>query len=253
MAHLLIWGIAIFLICVVIAVVSNPDANNNSNNQLLSKHDSSLNKGTPNNNNSTVSGSKSRFLDISDFHISDGTYKHRSKLGPQFDDFIDKKKKEMADFYEAGMKAKYEGNLKKALDLFDNAISLSQILKEPNANYYNYRALVHVEFIGQQRKKMADLFEAGKKAKSEGNARTALYEFDKAISCSEIIKEPNANFYYYRALVHVELVGYIKAIDDYSKAISLEPLHIYYNNIFYILYYFYTDRTNCSYVCCMCK
>lgn len=164
MVHLLIWGIAIFLCCVVIAIVSNPDSNNNSNSKV-SKSDSSLHKVIGNSNNS-VSDLNSLMPKVSNICLST----RNSDIGGIITD------------------------------------------------------------RSQRRRKAMDLFEEGKKARAEGKIKQALNNFDNAISLTEILKEPNANYYYYRALVHVELIKYNKAIEDYSNAISIEPLHIYYNN-----------------------
>ncbi len=161
MGHvIIIWGTAIFLICLFVLYINGSDNSSNSN---VSKSNSSLDKQIINYNSSSITSLNKENARL----IGELSHSHLDRLGQMRD---------------------------------------------------------------QQRLNAIEFFEEGKKDKSEGYLKRALNKFSSAIDLNEKLKEPNANYYYYRALVNVELFEYHKAIYDYSKAISIDPLHIYYNN-----------------------
>lgn len=143
----------------------------------------------------------------------------------------DKSKKYLENSLLKALEAHNDGNFRRAIDLYSEALSTDPPFKV-RAIIYNHRGLAFC-MLNKERQALKDFEDSFKCDTSYyqvlnnralvlrrmGLTNEALFNFDKSLE----LEEKQAEVYYFRAQTHYETQNYQSALNDVESAIHLSP------------------------------
>ena len=120
----------------------------------------------------------------------------------------------------------YKSNSSKPTNSYTNKHqdeTLEELLRKINSNNTFGQNIKPANTEFQQQQTAKKYFDEAGTAAKEGNNELALTKYNQAISIKETLRKPNPTYYNNRAVVKDVLKDYAGAIEDYNKAISIDP------------------------------